>query len=64
MWLQNSSCMELIKKFWVELVNECPMLILQHKLQSLKVELKGWNKFEIGNIQTMVAHEQQCHLDI
>jgi len=38
-WLQDTSCLKLIHDSWTNKVVGCPMLILQHKLERLKIEL-------------------------
>ena len=64
MWLQDTSCLELIHDFWANKVVGCPMFILQHKLKRLKIELRDWNKNSFGNVHNVVLLKQGLLLSI
>jgi len=64
MWLQYPSCLDVIEQSWVVPVSRCPVLILQRKLQGLKIALKSWNKYDFENIHAVVADKQKSLFSI
>jgi len=50
--------MKLIHDSWANIGVGCPMLIFQHKLKTLKIELRAWNKNSFDNIHNVVLLKQ------
>jgi len=48
-------CRSLINSFWNAPTSSFHMLILERKLQHVKVALKEWNKNVFGNIHKLVV---------
>jgi len=56
--------MKLIHDSWKNTVVGCHMLILQHKLKMLQIELRSWNIYSFGNVQNEVIIKQTSLLVI
>ncbi|XP_019430885.1 PREDICTED: uncharacterized protein LOC109338180, partial [Lupinus angustifolius] len=54
MWLTHHDCKRVVMESWRQAAFGCPMLILSHKLNCLKNELKLWNLNVFGNIHQRV----------
>ncbi|XXG61553.1 hypothetical protein AAC387_Pa05g0136 [Persea americana] len=64
MWPQHPDFLSLVVENWSSHVARNPQYVLAHKLKSLKLVLKGWNKSVFGDIQIKVQNAEQKVLDL
>ncbi len=54
-WTRDSNCSMVIKKSWVDRSRSPPQQSLFIRIKNVKVQLKWWNKFVFGSIQSRVT---------
>uniref|UniRef100_A0A2N9G9R7 Reverse transcriptase domain-containing protein n=1 Tax=Fagus sylvatica TaxID=28930 RepID=A0A2N9G9R7_FAGSY len=54
-WTRDSNCSMVIKKSWVDRLRSPPQQSLFIRIRNVKVQLKWWNKFVFGSIQSRVT---------
>jgi exonuclease III len=51
-WTRDNNCSMVIKKAWVDKTRSPPQQSLSIRIKNVKVQLKWWNKFVFGSIQS------------
>ena len=51
-WTRDNNCSLVIKKAWVDRTRSPPQQSLSIRIKNVKVQLKWWNKFVFGSIQS------------